>query len=82
MYKVTIKKSALKELKAVPQNPGESVKEKMLKLKDNPLPEGSGKLSVYGSCYRIRNGAYRILYEIQADATIMVFKVGHRKNVC
>jgi mRNA interferase RelE/StbE len=82
MYKVTIKKSALKELKAVPKNPGESVEKLILRLQDDPLPEGSTRLTVYNNCYRIRNGAYRILYEIQADATIMVFKVGHRKNVC
>ncbi|MBN2323595.1 MAG: type II toxin-antitoxin system RelE/ParE family toxin [Spirochaetes bacterium] len=81
MNKVSIKKSALKELKAVPQNPGESVKETILKLKDNPLPEGCGKLSVYGSCYRIRKGACRILYEIKADTTVVVFKVGHRMAV-
>jgi mRNA-degrading endonuclease RelE of RelBE toxin-antitoxin system len=81
MNKVTIKQSALKELKAVPQNPGESVKKTILKLKDDPLPEGSTKLRVYDNCYRIRKGTCRILYEIRADAAIMVFKVGYRKDI-
>jgi mRNA interferase RelE/StbE len=50
-------------------------------LGDNPRPMGSEKLSGQER-YRVRQGVYRIVYEIQDEAlVIIVVKVGHRRDV-
>jgi mRNA interferase RelE/StbE len=47
-------------------------------LADNPRPDGSEKL-VGGDRYRVRQGPYRIVYEIEDNARIVrIVKVGHR----
>jgi mRNA interferase RelE/StbE len=50
-------------------------------LRDDPRPAGCEKLSVQ-ELYRIRQGNYRILYEILDLAVIVeVVKIGHRREV-
>ena len=50
-------------------------------LADNPRPPGSEKLTNQER-YRIRQGLYRILYEIhQKKLVVVVVKIGHRKNI-
>ena len=50
-------------------------------LASNPRPPGSTKLSGHDR-YRIRQGAYRIVYSIEDDELIIiVVKVGNRKDV-
>jgi mRNA interferase RelE/StbE len=47
----------------------------------DPRPQQSQKLSGREQ-YRLRQGAYRILYAIQDDVLIVtVVKVGHRREV-
>ena len=79
MYKVYIKKSALKELSKLPQNLRESLKDEISTLRENPLSADCKKLRLYENCYRIRKGEYRILYEIRGKDTLVVFKIRHRK---
>ena len=50
-------------------------------LQDDPRPPGCEKLSGLER-YRIRQGVYRILYEIADEVlTVVVVKVGHRREV-
>jgi mRNA interferase RelE/StbE len=51
-------------------------------LADNPRPQGVQKLAGGGNEYRIREGDYRVVYEIR-DKTlvIVVIKLGHRKDI-
>ena len=81
-YKVSIKRSAVKEIEAIPQK-----KERQLvirrigRLIREPRPPGAKKLSGHGR-YRIRQGAYRIVYSIEdKELAVTVVKVGHRKNI-
>ncbi|OGP60423.1 MAG: hypothetical protein A2V67_18985 [Deltaproteobacteria bacterium RBG_13_61_14] len=54
----------------------------ILALSDNPRPRHSKKLSGGGSNWRIRSGAYRILYEIdEKRKTVRVYRIAHRKDV-
>ena len=81
-YSVELKRSALKELEAVPQK---TVRQRLVRriraLGSEPRPPGCEKLSGEHR-YRVRQGAYRIVYEIQDDRLIVtVVKVGHRKDV-
>ena len=80
-YKIEIKKSALKELKAIPSIDLSRIIDKIGALSDNPRPEGCKKLSGEEK-YRIRQGNYRILYAIEDEILIVyVVKVAHRKVV-
>ena len=80
-YKILIKPSAAKELEAVPRKDRLRIVVKIRGLSSNPRPTGCEKLSGEEK-YRIRQGDYRILYEIQDDEVIItIVKVGHRREV-
>ncbi|MHB0887045.1 MAG: type II toxin-antitoxin system RelE family toxin [Bacillota bacterium] len=50
-------------------------------LSDNPRPPGGEKLSGQER-YRIRQGDYRILYEVDdARQAVTIVKIGHRREV-
>jgi len=50
-------------------------------LSENPRPHGSEKLTGQER-YRVRQGDWRIVYEIDDDARIVrIFKIGHRRDV-
>jgi mRNA interferase RelE/StbE len=80
-YKVIIKRSAEKEIEALPLKDRRRVVGKIQSLADNPRPPGCEKLSGADK-YRLRQGDYRILYEIiDRDLIITVVRVGHRRDV-
>jgi len=82
-YSVLIKSSAAKELEAVePRSTRVRLASRIQGLAQNPRPSGSQKLAGDEERYRIRQGAYRILYGVD-DATreVLVVKIGHRRAV-
>ena len=81
-YKILIKRSAQKEIQAVgTKRDRQRIIGRIQDLASEPRPPGSDKMS--GSpYYRVRQGKYRIVYEIQDDIlVIQILKVGHRKDV-
>lgn len=82
-YRVVIKKSAAKELQDVAgKKDRQGLVERIAALAENPRPMGAEKLSGSRDKYRIRQGNFRILYEIEDDVlTVYVVKVGDRKHV-
>jgi mRNA interferase RelE/StbE len=82
-YKILIKKSAAKELEAVAgKKDRERITQRILGLSENPRPGGVEKLSGTTEKYRIRQGNFRILYEIQDDVLIVfIVQIGDRKEV-
>jgi mRNA interferase RelE/StbE len=80
-YRLLIKPSAVKELEDVPRKDRRRLATKMRRLAAQPRPPGAEKLSGH-ELYRVRQGNYRILYEIVDHAlTVTVIKVGHRREV-
>lgn len=80
-YRIVIKKSAAKEIERIAKNDRIRIIEKIKSLAQNPHPTGSKKLSGQEK-YRMRQGNYRILYQIIDDELIInVVKVGHRQDV-
>jgi mRNA interferase RelE/StbE len=80
-YKITIKRSAAKELEKIVLPDRKRIVEKILLLADDPRPLGCKKLSGQEK-YRLWQGDYRVLYEIQDDILIItVVKIGHRRDV-
>ena len=80
-YKLLIKQSAVKELEALPKEDRRRLVTKIQGLSGNPRPVGCEKLSGKEQ-YRLRQGSYRILYEIfDLKLIVSVVKVGHRREV-
>jgi mRNA interferase RelE/StbE len=81
-YSIVIKKSAAKEIESIDSKKDRIlIIEKISSLAENPRFEGALKLS-NSEKYRIRQGNYRILYEINDEVIeVSVVKVGHRKEV-
>jgi len=82
-YKLVIKKSAAKELESIAgKKDRERITRRILALVDDPRPPGVEKLSGTSEKYRIRQGDFRILYEIQdAVLIVTVIKIANRKDV-
>lgn len=80
-YSVLFVRSAVKELERIPAKDRQRIVARIGALADNPRPAGAEKLSGDDK-YRIRQGNYRILYEI-VDATLIVtvVRVGNRREV-
>jgi mRNA interferase RelE/StbE len=80
-YRITIKKSAAKELESLPKKDLRRIIKHIRALVDNPRPHGSKKLSRKEQ-YRFRQGDYRIVYSIEdKDSLIDIFKIGHRREI-
>lgn len=81
-YSIVISSSAEKSLKKLPKKDLLRVVEKIQSLTLNPFPEGCRKLSGEESIFRVRQGNYRIIYEVENNNLIvLVLKIGHRKDV-
>ena len=80
-YRIEIKRSAAKELEAIPAKDRRRIATKIQALAGNPRPAGCEKLSGHDK-YRIRQGNYRILYTIEDDVLLVtVIKIGDRRDV-
>jgi mRNA interferase RelE/StbE len=80
-YSLEIKRSAAKELAQVPPKDRGRIVARIQALADEPRPVGAEKLSGQER-YRVRQGDYRILYEIEDQILrVMVVKIGHRRDV-
>lgn len=83
LYKLSIKPSAGKEIEAVGSKSDRSrIVARIAALAENPRPHGSEKLAGYDDRYRVRQGSYRVVYEIDDDARhVTIYKIGHRREV-
>ncbi len=80
-YSVVLTRSAAKELEDVPRKDRRRLVARIAALADEPRPVGAEKLSG-AERYRVRQGDYRILYEIEdAVLVVTVVRVGHRREV-
>lgn len=80
-YRLLIKPSATKEIEALPRKERPRVVARMRALAAEARPPGSEKLGGH-ELYRVRQGDYRILYEIvDHDHTVTIIKIGHRRDV-
>lgn len=80
-YRITFKKSVTKDLQIIPKSDIKKILSKIDTLAENPRGDGCIKLSGQEN-YRVRQGLYRIVYEIKDDVLIVnVVKVTHRSHV-
>lgn len=81
-YSIELSRSAYKALKDIPHADVKKIRDKIEKLKKDPLPNGCEKLEGHNDLYRIRSGDYRVIYQIlNKQLLILVVKIGHRREV-
>ncbi|MCH8134994.1 MAG: type II toxin-antitoxin system RelE/ParE family toxin [Proteobacteria bacterium] len=80
-YSLQFRKSVAKDLRSIPNKDVVKILQRIELLAIDPRPAGSEKLSAQ-SKYRIRQGVYRIIYEIKdSELVVLIVKAGHRKNI-
>ena len=80
-YKITFKKSVAKDLRTIPNQDVKRILQRIDALAVDPRGGGCVKLSGLER-YRVRQGVYRIVYEIRDDRLVVqVVKVGRRSSV-
>jgi mRNA interferase RelE/StbE len=78
-----ISSAAEKYLKKLPKKDLIKVLETIEALSINAFPQGCRKLTGEESVYRVRQGNYRVIYEIEGNKLlILILKIGHRKDIC
>lgn len=81
IFKVTLKKSAIRALEKINEPQYTKIKDAIYSLADNPRPMGYKKLKGRDG-YRIRVSNYRIIYDILDDVLLVeVINLGHRKDI-
>lgn len=80
-YRITFKKSVAKDLRSIPTEDVKRILKVIDALAENPRAGGCIKLSAQER-YRVRQGLYRIVYEIRDEVLIVVVvKVARRSKV-
>lgn len=81
-YRVFIKRSAQKEIRALPtRKVRRAIVARIQSLADDPRPAGCVKLTGTEK-YRLRHGVYRILYTIDDERIVVsVVRVADRQSV-
>jgi mRNA interferase RelE/StbE len=80
-YSVYFKESVQKDFEGIPKKELRKILSRIRSLAGDPRPQGCEKLTGQNR-YRVRQGRYRIVYAVQdEERTVIVVKVGHRKDI-
>ena len=81
VYKLFFYRDAVKDLRRIPNKDTARIISRIESLNGNPRPHGCEKLSALER-YRLRQGDWRILYEIDDNAKgVTIVKISHRKDI-
>lgn len=81
-YRIVVKESVLRDIRRLPQLVVQRLYEHIAALANEPIPSGAEKIHGYNHYYRIRVGAYRVIYEVGRSIRIItIIRIGHRKDV-
>jgi mRNA interferase RelE/StbE len=79
-YRLEIRNSVSRDLRSIPKRDVARILKRIAALADEPRGTECEKLSSR-ELYRVRQGSYRILYEIRdPDHAVVVVKVAHRSK--
>lgn len=80
-FEVVFRQSVRKDVRRIPKKDVKRILARIERLAETPKPPGAERLSAHER-YRIRQGVYRILCEIQDEQLIVVVvNIGHRRHV-
>ena len=78
-YEVRLGKAVQKQFDAIRREDYRRIYDKLRRLSDEPRPEGCVKLDL--DLFRVRSGAYRVIYSVLDDQRIvLILKVARRSE--
>lgn len=81
-YRIEVKRSAAKALRKIPKADRKRIAQKIDSLAEDPPNPEITKMKGNNPFHKVRVGDYRIIYEIQEHALlILIVKIGHRKDI-
>ncbi|MCI0781473.1 MAG: type II toxin-antitoxin system RelE/ParE family toxin [Chloroflexi bacterium] len=81
-YRVEIIRPAVREIQSLEQTQARRILASVEALASQPRPRQSRKLTGTENSYRLRVGAYRVLYQVDDNQrTVTVFAIGHRRQI-
>jgi mRNA interferase RelE/StbE len=81
-YRLELSATAEKQLKKLVRGEQIRLLQAIKGLPEEPRPHGCRKLRGYVNVYRVRVGAYRVLYSIEDNRlVVLVLKIGHRREI-
>ncbi len=82
VYQIGFKPAAIRDLKNIPKTDQKRIARKIDSLAKDSRPPGAMKLRHAGNLRRIKAGDYRILYQIDEKASlVLIAKIRHRREV-
>ena len=80
-YKLIFRSSVAKDMHRLPNKDVSRILTRINQLSENPRGSGCEKLTEQER-YRVRQGNYRIIYEIHDEAVVVeIVQVGHRREI-
>ena len=79
-YQVELKPQAIKDLRRIQKSEATRILDALELLAVN-LQGDAKRLTNFTPEYRLRVGNYRILFEIESDDRVIVYRVLHRKDI-
>jgi mRNA interferase RelE/StbE len=81
-YRIEFTHRACKQFKSLSREVQLRLRPRIESLAKNPRPRGVKKLADSESIYRLRDGDYRVVYQVQDKVLlVLVLKIGHRREV-
>ncbi|GAA4470859.1 type II toxin-antitoxin system RelE/ParE family toxin [Rhodococcus olei] len=81
-YSVRIPRKVAKTIAALQRTEQRRIQAAIELLAENPRPPTCTAMVGYSNTYRVRVGAYRIVYEVRdGELVVIVIHVGHRREV-
>lgn len=81
-FDIRWRSSTKKDLRRIPPQDVARILDSVAALRDQPLPQGSEKLTGSEHIYRIRVGDYRVVYELfRTSSVVEIQRVRHRGDV-
>ena len=81
MYRLEVSHTAHRQIGRLPSQTEERVNRAIARLVENPRPPGAKKLTARDG-YRVRVGDYRILYQVDDGAqVVIIYRVMARRDV-
>jgi len=81
-YEILVTPQAQRQLNRLAANVRATLESAIDRLASNPRPHGVQKLAGGENEYRIREGNYRVVYEIRDKMlVVVVVRVGHRRDI-
>ncbi len=81
LFKIDPKASVEHDLKRIDRQYISKILDAIESLAKNPFPVQSRKLKDSESCYRLRVGDYRVIYQVDTENKfVIIYHVRHRKD--